>query len=490
MPAGPAASISRSRRPRDGFRGRSPSLAQTDADGKAWASGNLEPGALYQQSAAAWSKQTHRGHTGVTGASRNSSGECRPAPGVLDADPKSRPRPHAACLGLRPCWMLPVQTRLHDVALTVPLLVLDHSANRLFQVGARMREKILISLKRNGETVPVTGLVSDLQDGGIILAEESSALPRGFRIMFSPVSGATAELVANVARRRGWPSGGPMKLNVSISDGDIQVDGVAEDALPAGTYEIGLRVNGLRLKRSSGRRISIRNEGTARLTLEEKAPKYRFELNETFSRFDDHTRRILDASPLDGLAASEWLGPRVLHRDRRKACLMNILAKLRVVPSIDRPLSKHVRRIFVVEDNRIYAEVDPPFFTMVSDGRLNENNFLQRDATVHDTHRRLLRRMQLSDQDYDLKSYRENLPAGSLQVIGAAPRGGGTASPEVRFVDIDIDEANPAYDTLRAAIHCGHLLGGHQTDHFKVRKTIARQAANDFLYYRTVEVKR
>ena len=99
-----------------------------------------------------------------------------------------------------------------------------------------------------------------------------------------------------------------------------------------------------------------------RLTLDEKPSKYRFELNETFGRFDDRTKRILDESPLDGLAASAWLGPDVLHRDRRKACLMKILAKLRVVPSIAKPLSTHVRRILVVEDNRVYAEVEPDFF--------------------------------------------------------------------------------------------------------------------------------
>ena len=351
-----------------------------------------------------------------------------------------------------------------------------------------MHEKILISFKRSGRFVPVTGLVPDRQHGGIILADESSALPRGFCIELSPVPGATAALVADVARRRGWPQGGPMKLAVSISEGDLQIAGIAEDALPAGTYDFGLRVNGLRLKRASRRRLSIRTDGTARLTLEEKPPKYGFELTETFSRFDDHTRRILEESRLDGLAASEWLGPNVSHRDRRKACLMNILAKLRVVPSIDSPLSEHVRRVHVVEDNRVYAEVDSQFFPIVSSEELSQSQFLKRDLTVHDTHRRLLRRMELSDEDYDLRSYRESRPSGSLQVVGAAPKEGKGASPDVRFVDVDIDEANPAYDLLRGVIHWGHLMQGHKTDHFKIRQRIARQPANDFLYYRAVEL--
>lgn len=351
-----------------------------------------------------------------------------------------------------------------------------------------MHEKILISFKRNGELVPVTCLVPDRQHGGIILADESSALPRGFRIELSPVPGATAALVANVAQRHGWPPDGPMKLKVSISDGDLQIAGIAKDALPAGTYEFGLRVNGIRLKRASRRRLSIRADGTARLTHEEKPPKYRFELNETFSRFDDHTRRILDDSRLDGLAASEWLGPNMLHRDRRKACLMNILAKLRVVPSIESPLSEHVRRVLVIEDNRVYAEVDSQFFPIVSSETLSQKQFLKRDVAVHDTHRRLLHRMELSDEDYDLRSYRENLPSGSLQIVGAAPKEGRGSSPQVRFVDIDIDGANPAYDLLRGAIHWGHLMRAHKTDHFKIRQRIARQPANDFLYYRAVEL--
>ena len=365
----------------------------------------------------------------------------------------------------------------------IPLSLLDWLGDR-----RQMNEEILISFKRNGQSVRVTGLVPDCQHGGIILESETSALPRGFRIALSPVSGATAEMVKRVAQRHGWPRGGTMQLKVSKSDGDLRIAGIAGDALPAGMYEIGLRVSGMRLQGASRRRISIRTGGSARLTVEEEPPEYRFELNETYGRFDDHTKRILDASPLDGLAASEWLDPTVLHRDRRKACLMNILAKLRVVPSIGKPLSEHVRRILVVEDNRVYAEVGPEFFPIVSDGKLNGGKFLKRDATVHATHRRLLRRMDFSDQDYDLKSYREELPEGSLQVIGAAPREGRCASPEVRFVDIDIDEANPAYDVLRGAIHCGHLLSGHQTDHFKMRATIAGLPANDFLYYRAVEL--
>jgi len=34
----------------------------------------------------------------------------------------------------------------------------------------------------------------------------------------------------------------------------------------------------------------------------------------------------------------------------------------------------------------------------------------------------------------------------------------------------------------------GHLLGGHQTDHFEIRKTISGLPANDFLFYRAVEL--
>lgn len=351
-----------------------------------------------------------------------------------------------------------------------------------------MHEEILVSFKRDGESVRVTGLDPDRQCGGIILEGETSALPRAFRVELSAVTGATAEMVRRVAQRHGWSRLGSLKLAVSIADGDLRIAGITNEALPAGTYDFGIRVGGLRLQRASGRRISIPTGGAAQLTLEEKPPKHRFELTETFGRFDDHTRRILDESPLDGLAASEWLGPNVLHRDRRKACLMNILAKLRVVPSIRKPLSAYVRRIVVVEDNRIYAEIDRDFFPIVSDGKLNEDKFLQRDATVHETHRRLLRRMDLSDQDYDLKSYRENLPTGSLQVIGAAPKEGRGISSEVRFVDIDIDEANPAYDVLRGVIHCGHLITGHPTDHFEMRKTISGLPANDFLYYRAVEL--
>ena len=280
-------------------------------------------------------------------------------------------------------------------------------------------------------------------------------------------------------------------FSVSKSKGHLQIAGrmVRKKGrgrrlhLPHGRYHIKLRLNGIRFGDTSPRSLRITAGGTETLTFEEVPAQHRFELNSEFSRFDESTKRILKDSTLDDMPAEDWIGPTVLHRDRRKACLMNILAKLAVVPSVREPLNRHVRNIRVVEEDRVYAEVAPEFFNTVKE------TFLPRDGTVHTSHKRLLRRIFRSNRDHVLHSYREERGIGSLQIVGAVPkkRKRANSSRVVRFVDIDIDGANPSYDLARFIIHAGHVFRTEKSDHFTLRRNILGQAG-DFLYYRVVPV--
>ena len=71
-----------------------------------------------------------------------------------------------------------------------------------------MHEKILVTFKRNGRVVPVTGIDPDFQDGGIILSGESSALPRGYGISLLPIDPGTKSQVSRLAveSRRSAPA--------------------------------------------------------------------------------------------------------------------------------------------------------------------------------------------------------------------------------------------------------------------------------------------
>ena len=344
-----------------------------------------------------------------------------------------------------------------------------------------MNESILIAFKRDAEMVPVTKLHADEDEGGITLEGETSAFPRGFGLSVVPANAVTKERVWRVQQRLGWLGTRDFKLKVSRQGSRLRVKGFDAKALPAGRYDIELVLSGIRFKKSEFRNIRIQEGGALELTFEEKRPMHRFELNTSVGKFDPETKSILRASELDGKPGDRWIQPNVRHRDLRKACLMNILAKLAVVPSRQKPLNTLVRKIFFVEQDRVYAEVAPEFFETV------KRRFLPKDKTVHSTHERLLEKIPGSPENYGLRSHRERKGNGSLQVIGAVPKKGTSASRDVRFVDIDIDEANPSFDLSRFFVHFGHLFRSGKTNHLRVRRKIASQTG-DFLYYNAVKV--
>ena len=344
-----------------------------------------------------------------------------------------------------------------------------------------MKEKFSITFKRNDQLVAVTNFDNDEKDGGITLKGETSAFPRGFGLSVTPANEVTEEKVWRVQQRLDWLNSMSFKLNVSKKGSRLLVEGVDDEAFPAGRYDIEFVLSGVRFKRSELRNVRIPEGGSVDLTFEEKRPKHRFELNTTFGKFDAGTQDILQASEIDGLRADKWIKPNVRHRDLRKACLMNILAKLAVVPTRQDRLNKLLRKVIFVEADRIYAEVEPAFFDTVKE------KFLAKDKTVHSTHKRLLKEIPGSPRDYRLRSHREAKGSGSLQIIGAVPKPDSGLPPAVRFVDIDIDEANPSFDLARFFIHFGHLFRAGKTNHLKLRRKISQQTS-DFLYYNAVKV--
>ncbi len=342
-----------------------------------------------------------------------------------------------------------------------------------------MNEKIVVSIQRNGKTLPVTRLDPDRDDGGITLCNETSAFPRGFGINVLPADPITKERVWRVQRRLDWPVP-PFRFQLSRLGERLVITGIDDKALPAGRYDIEFRLDGIRFKRSYYRSVRLKEGGAAEVVFEGKPSKFRIALNTDVSRFGENTRRIVRASEVDGLPAGDWLQPAVTDREARKACLMNILAKLSIVPSRADRLNRFVHRVLHVEADRAYAEVDESFLDTVAGG------FLPPDVAIDATHKRLLR-MTVTPDDYELVSYREKKGNGALQVVVAKPKSTSAAPPGTMFADIDIDGSNPSYDLARFMTHCGHLIQGKTTDHFKMRRRIAGQAG-DFLYYDAVAV--
>ena len=342
-----------------------------------------------------------------------------------------------------------------------------------------MNEKIFISLQRDGKPLPVTRLDPDRDDGGITLCHETSAFPRGFGVNVWPADPITKERVWRVQQRLDWPIR-PFRFTVSRFGERLVVTGIDDKALPAGRYDVEFMLDGIRFKRSFFRSVRLEEDGAAEVVFEGKPSKFRFALNTDVSSFGGNTQRIVRASEVDGLRAEDWLQPGVADRDVRKACLMNILAKLSIVPSRADRLNQFVRRVLHVEADRVYAEVDKKFLDKVHGG------FLPPDLAIDATHKRLLK-MTTTPDDYELVSYREKKGTGALQVVVAKAKPMSTAPQGALFADVDIDGSNPSYDLGRFMTHCGHLIQGKTTDHFKMRQRIVAQAG-DFLYYDAVAV--
>ena len=325
-----------------------------------------------------------------------------------------------------------------------------------------MDEHILIEFKRDGNALPVTGVRTtrpEPHENGIVLSGESSAFPRGFNLGLYPDE-ITKHRIKAVQQRLDWLNPSRFEVEIARHLEQLRIEGVDKDALPPGGYTLKFNVDGLALK-SRRRRIRIagkgKNRGQAKVTFEAKKEKWKLKLNRGFDKFDSNSKRILNngKSRLDGQSAAEWLTVDN-GQDRRKAALLNIFAKLNVIPTANKNQSLicFVKHVFHAEVDRIYCAVKPEFLSIV-------RGAFAKDAAVHSTHARLLSRMPSTQANrskprntYKLESYREKV-ATSLQVVIAKPKQG---SQDTLYVDIDIDKANPNYDVLRFMLHVGDVI--------------------------------
>ena len=352
-----------------------------------------------------------------------------------------------------------------------------------------MNEHILIAFKRDGKTIPITGVRttrSEPHENGLILSGETSAFPRAFDLGLYP-DVITKHRFKVVQRRLDWLNPSRFEVEISRHLEQLRIDGVDKDALPPGGYTIKINVDGLDLEKTR-QDIHFTRGGFASVTFEAKKENLKLKLNRSIDEFDVNSRRILNnrKSRLDGHPASEWLAAEKIQ-DRRKAALLNIFAKLNAIPvtSNNQPLSRFVKYVFHVEVDRIYCAVKRKFLEFV-----NGDDYFDHDAVVHSTHARLLSRIPSTQSNrpklkdtYKLDSFREKA-ATSLQAVVATPKQG---SPDILYVDLDIDKSNPNYDAFRFIMHVGDVINSSKTNHLRLRSRLVKDATGNFLYYDVVK---
>ena len=340
-----------------------------------------------------------------------------------------------------------------------------------------MNEGILIEFERDGQLVPVSSFRStqpNKHENGIILDGETSQFPRGFMLNLRPLDYLTKLAFKSVQRNHDWLSRNIFELEAARQETRLRLEGVDSKSLPPGQYEIEMRLGGMQFV-NPRQDIRIPKGKSPVVRFREKPAKRKLGLNRPVDAFDKESVRILrhSKSRLDGSSASDWL-ENSQHQDRRKAPLLNILAKLATLPQVSQPLNRHVHYVFHAEMDRIYVAVSKDFHKLVK-------QTFTKDAKFHPTHQRLLRRIpHRRAAQYKLTSYREKA-SSSMQVVIAEPPEG--VADLTQYADLDIDKANPGWDLVRFILHVGEVLDPRKTNHLTLRKKLAGRATRDFLYY-------
>lgn len=186
--------------------------------------------------------------------------------------------------------------------------------------------------------------------GGIEF-DEPDPIERTVGIQLTGRGEATKQRMRRIAQVKGWDLG-QFKLTVSVEDGNLILRGADADSLPEGLYAVKLQVE----EATCGKKTSleIKQDGSAGVKVSIEMDTRDVDVDLTNS--DAAVQAIVDASTIDGLSAADWF--EADKRATRKACLLNLLASLRVRPLVSAGLLAHVHHTFMVFNDRAFMRVD------------------------------------------------------------------------------------------------------------------------------------
>ncbi len=322
---------------------------------------------------------------------------------------------------------------------------------------------------------------------GIVFDTHPDASPLNVGIGMQP---RLPKLLEPVRNRNGWQAG-EFRLHAEAASGGLRLSGYAQDPknLPAGIYDVSFEVESYTFT-DAFQTVEIPKSGEAQVTLHEQPDPREVKLHENFD--PDNVPVLKDAkSLLDGNSVRDWLDDGAV-RENRKACLLNVLAKLlapRPAPAAgnETPLTDEVRHVCFADVDRIYAAVRPELSQRMEVLKASKL-WVKEKGKLHPTHERLKDFMvshgiitEDEKKRYRLVSYRQG-GRNCLQIVLAIPPEG-FRDPTLLYADIDIDLGNPLWDIEGLVVHLGEVLDSGRTDHLKLHDKLLEGEAAKYVYY-------
>lgn len=340
-----------------------------------------------------------------------------------------------------------------------------------------MNQSILIQFRSPDRSLRIVGFS---KDEGIVFDDHPDPSPLNVAFGLQPL------IPPKIPPR--FLHDGVFKLGAALESGGLRLSGFRGDpkAFPMGTYDINVEVESFRFHNAS-QRVSVDPDKESSMTLDEEPDRRQVKLR---GGIDAETQSVLsnEKSIVDKKRVLSWLEDAV-PRAARKACLLNILAKMRVPAASDSgmpdPLTKMLKFVYFADVDRIYAAVGKGLSARLE--RLVEQKRWVREGRPRaKIHRRLLATLDQfgfgaeEAKGFPLTSYRQG-GRNALQIVLAQPPKG-----DLLFADLDIDLGNPLWDLAGFFVHLGEVLDSGRTDHLKLHKNLDQGETEDFLYYDVV----
>jgi len=344
-----------------------------------------------------------------------------------------------------------------------------------------MHEYIELQFRRKAKAYRL-----DRQVGTGFQFVESDALVHSINLAVRPDNDITEYRMSRIRQVQGWQPG-QFLLRISVEDGSLVIRGDDQYSLPEGQYRVTVNVSDLNVKSISGpAKVAQDSHGVVTIELEGDERDIAVDLTNA----DVNVLRILDASTLDGQGGRAWVEASEVRASRR-ACVLNLLAVLRVTPVVSNPLITGVRSLFRALDERAYASIDAGLFkTVAALAERDDRPFYAEGSPKDKMHFKLIEAATAYEPaaagifaTKDLQSFRAEgtpLPQPSLQMVMPTPH----VELDHTFADLDLDLGNPLQDIAGLVVHIGELLNGKPTNHLDLRAKLDEGKAKPYLYYR------